>query len=267
MRALIGAPRGIKTSNEFQIHFIFGLPKSSFTEDFVSFISRKLIKSSKFYFTSLEGLYRVKNSQTFSNASNNKFTISDDSIFMYNELKKYKPYGFYKRTSSSTFLEADDTFTKIECKRKSYTRKTRSKGFVMIIGFYIALLIFAFVLVVFGLVFTEEKSSKVFLSENLSWVRILHIAFVCLGVFTGLVMIVFSLLLFLYTKISRLSRHNTAFILLSIPLFTILVIVLLSLLYQLYLLVNDGENESAFSSYDTVYYLSHFNCDSQVIRI
>ena len=133
--ALLGAARKsliTKTSDGFNIHFIFGLPMSLFTETFVSFISERLIKSSTFYYTALSGrkIHQVNKSQTTSGQSfrgQDALTIGDDIESMYDQLKTYKDNGFYKSKSVSTFLEADETLTQIKCKRKSYTSKAKSK--------------------------------------------------------------------------------------------------------------------------------------------
>ena len=106
------------------------------TEHGVSLISKTLIESSKFYYTSLSVVqYPFKKSQIKSDVSNDTFTIGDDTEHMYNELKKYNKYQYNKSESQTEFLEGDDTFTEIECKRKSYAKHTRSKRTLYIFAF------------------------------------------------------------------------------------------------------------------------------------
>ena len=133
--ALLGVARETlirKSSDGYNIHFIFGVPMSFFTNSFVSFISERLIKSSTFYYTSLEGrkIHRVNRNQTNlgqSFGSKTISTIGDDIESMYDQLEKYKNNGFYESKSLSTFLESDETPTQIKCKRKSHTSKAKSK--------------------------------------------------------------------------------------------------------------------------------------------
>ena len=135
---------------EYQIHFIFGLPMSFFSETFVSYISDKLTEYSHFYYTSFEGLHRVKNSPSNTVQSKNMLTIGDDIELMYDQLKEYKGNGVYKSKSLSTFLETDDTHTEIECKRRSYATQAKLNfggfGTALLIGTVFSLVFMIWVL-------------------------------------------------------------------------------------------------------------------------
>ena len=158
------------------------MPKSYFAENFVSFVSERLTKTSNFAYTILEGLYLENrtSSQTHTSKSKNRFvddfkleqlfpnysiesqttnsskkstsiTIGDDADIMNDEMSSFNKHTNTK--SLSTFLLSDDTYVDIKCKRKSYTTKVKLKTAVKKWSFYtFFVLLFWLLLGCFGVI-------------------------------------------------------------------------------------------------------------------
>ena len=234
---------------------------NDFNEPFVSSISRKLIKSPKFYYTSLEGIRRVKKSQNYLGESPDLFdkiddildfsdrnykvsTIGDDIELMYTQLEKYKNYGFYKSKNLSTFLELDDSFTEIECKRKSYAKKARRKENVQWFGFIFVILVVAFFGILFSYIETLSKTLS-FKNHRLTKKLLLR-AGIALGIILA---VIFPITCFNYIRKTRLSNFNTASIWFCI---LFILFFILPLIFYLDLKARDQEilsNASFYLSY------------------
>ena len=191
IRALLGTAREslkrrASKSDELQIHFIFGLPVGFFTANFVSFISERLIRSSNFNYTVLEGFYREKCSETNSNKRKKRFTIGDDIELMSEQLENFKSNGFYQSKSSSSFLNNDDSFSEIKCQRQSFTTKAILKTVIKIWTFSIPFIIMLVFLALRGLYNLQGGYSI--------------IEFIPILIFFFLLFFVISALLYLFIK-------------------------------------------------------------------
>ena len=143
------------------------MPNRYFAKNFVSFISQRLTKSVNFTFTILEGLYLANSSQTNASKTENSerfllegvlptknnarknemsITIGDDVDtiqIMGTPLTPLVPghgvrgvNGYAK--SLSTFLNSDDTYVDIRCKRYSFTtRQTLNTEYWYIYFFFV----------------------------------------------------------------------------------------------------------------------------------
>ena len=127
--------------DEYSKHLIFVLPFQSEKEtdhkiqpDFTCFVSTgaarhwyKILEyTSKINFTILNG-QNAKADQTYDGQNPNGFTIGDDIELMYNQLQ-CENFTTFRNKGSSLFLNDDESFMEIKCKRKSAIAITKKRN-------------------------------------------------------------------------------------------------------------------------------------------
>ena len=190
-------PNEIRTEEEIQIHFMFGLPMSDLAEDLILFLSHISDLPSECYCTILQGKRKIleKNPKTTKYDS----TIGDDLELVTNELSNSSKVT-NKTSSSSIIRNDDDTFVKITSIRKFDTLYTVYSEFKKPWHLHIMLFLLLLLLCVWLNSFIPNAQNSQ-LSEDLAWLPMCTILLALLFVFIEFVWLSYRLISFILLRL------------------------------------------------------------------